>query len=246
MSVEKLVGAKKVVKRIITDADLVSRIKSDYQEFKKSKLSLDNYFGKKLIYVTTFKGSYRVKDKELSHDNIFVWIPNRKESYTPTDSVKYRIPIAKLSSANPIKMRESDILKLHGINQTFHDIHDIEYSHNLAIDFYSTDGQTHWRSSDLPGFKAGNVDFRIKIAKDSNGATFWIPPMTPSPKQFQCFKFPGKCRFEAADKTHLDIHMKKCIAETQLVTDKVLKDFVSHIYFILRKYTEIKNHKLKK
>ena len=219
MTVKKLIGAKKTTKTIITDATIVSQIKTDHQKFKKSKLSLEKFFDTNITFVTKCRGSFRIKDYSLSHNCIFVWLPGRESKDTPY--VNYRIPIAELSSTQPIKMAISDIPKLFDINQPFESILDLENTHNIAIDLFSTDGKAHWRSPDLPGFKAGNVDFRIKIAQDVNGETYWIPPMTRSPNAFICTKFPGKCRYEAVNNSKLKRHMEKCIAETQLVTEKV-------------------------
>lgn len=227
-TIERVIGSQKQVKRIITDSYLISCIKNDYQKFKKSKLTYDKFFGKNIIFVTKIKNSFRIKDGNLTHDNLFVWNPIRNSK--DVDLINYRVPISKLSSLNPIKMNICNIPKLFNINDPFDDILDLEIHHNLAIDFFATDGSKHWRSPDLPGFKAGNVDLRIKIAKDSNEKTYWIPPMSESPTKYQCTKYPGKCRFEAVDNANLVRHLKTCIDETKLVTKKVF----SYLDFVVR------------
>ena len=225
-----MIGSRKCFKRIMTDENLIHRLRNDYRRYKQSKGSLDNFFGKKIVFVTKVRGFYKIKDKELSRDNLFVWIPSLDSEL---EFVNYRISISDLSSNNPIKMVIEDIPKLFNIYQPFDDIFDLEIENNLAIDMFATDGITHWRSPDLPGFKAGQVDLRIKIAVDSENKTYWIPPMTKSPDQFLCRKYPGKCRFEASDKTHLDRHMETCTDQTKLVTKKVIFQFyvfISNFY----------------
>ena len=216
-------GGRTCLKRIMTDENLIQRLRNDYQKFKKSKLSLDSFFGKNFIFVTKVKGFYRIKDKELSRNNLFVWIPSLDSEL---EFVNYRVSISDLSSINPIKMSIENIPKLYNIYQSFDDIFDLENENNLAIDMFATDGETHWRSPDLPGFKAGKVDLRIKIAVDSEKKTYWIPPMTKSSNQYQCRKFPGKCRYETGHKPNLDRHIKTCIDQTKLVTKKVISNHV--------------------
>ena len=213
--------------RIISDRDLKLKVTTEFKRFKKSGLSLNDFFDVTIVFVTKIKNHFRVKAKDLEGKILFVWLPGHYPCPV-SSSVSYRVPIEKLSSVTPIKMSLKDIFQIYDITDSFESEFELEDKYNLAIDWYLTDRSqwedrdlpNHWRSSDLPGFKASG-DFRIKLAKDANNETYWIPPSTPSPTQFQCTKFPRICRYEARDAHNLKLHMKRCISDTKLITKKV-------------------------
>ena len=222
--VEKL-GNRQI--RFITDEELTSKIISDFKRFKTSGLTLNEHFGINIVFVSKIKDHFRVKNDSLKGELLFVWRPGRNLS--EMNSVNYRVPIEKLSSVTPIEMNLRDIFRLYNINDSFESEFELEDKYDLAIDWYQTDKAqwkhnrdyiSHWRSPDLPGFRASGA-IRIKMAKDADNKTYWIPPSTPSPTEYQCTKFPGLCRYQARDTATLKRHMKSCISDTKLVTKKV-------------------------
>ena len=198
---------------------LTRAINDSYKNFRKSKQTYDNFFGRTIVFVQFRNEKFHIKTDIIGHDPLFVWLPDHHYR-GEMRNISYRAPLAKLFSVKPVKMDTSIILKLFGIDEPFECIFDLEEKYDLALDFYETDGSDFWRSSRFPGFKS-KAKQRIQIAKDSNETVYWLPPMVEAKIKFQCRKFPGKCRYQADDITHLKRHTATCISETKIVTKKV-------------------------
>ena len=205
--------------RVLRDLELINRIKDDFRKFKKSKKSLNEFFERQIIFCRKTKDSFKISEKEIVNSPLFVWLPSKNSP--DLESVNYRISHSEISAEKPIQMSLEKIFALYGIHENFVCISELEDKHQIAIDLFKTDGSDHWRSNDLPGFKCGDVKYRIKIGKNENNETFWIPPKSATIRNYRCRKFPGKCRYENARWDHIVRHEKTCIDETELVTQKV-------------------------
>ena len=205
--------------RILKDLSLVARIKSDFTKFKKSKKTFDEFFGRQIIFCEKVGSIFRVKAQEIVADPLFVWLPCKNAPDLKV--VNYGVSHTNISSKNPIKMSLHLILGMYNLSDPFQCLVELEDKYQIAVDLFATDGIDHWRSDDFPGFKGGDVRFRIKIAKNNENNTFWIPPKSVSSQNFRCRKFPGKCRYETSRVVNLKRHEKVCIDDTILVTKNV-------------------------
>ena len=215
--------------RILKDLSLVSRIKSDFSKFKKSKKTLDEFFERQIIFCEKVGNIFRVKVREIVTTPLFVWLPCHNAP--DLNSVNYGVSHTEISSKHPIKMTVNMIVRMFDLLDPFQNLIELEDKYQIAVDLFETDGIDHWRSPDLPGFKGGDVRFRIKIAKNGENETFWIPSKSVTSQNYQCRKFPGKCRYETPLLNNLHRHEKVCIDDTVLVTQKVSPSFnFSNIY----------------
>ena len=205
---------------IIQRIDITSAITQSFRNFRQSKKTFDNFFQRSVIFVQLRNDKFLIKNDEIGSNPLFVWLPDH-HFRSDIQVFSYNVPIENLFSLKPVKMQTTEILKLFNIDEHFECIFDLEEKYDLAIDFYETDGIGFWRSSKFPGFKS-KVKQRIQLAKDVNENTYWLPPMVEPKQKFQCRKFPGKCRYLAEDIYNLERHMEKCIAETKIVTKKVI------------------------
>ena len=94
----------------IKDKRLAKEIRLDYQAFKSSKLTLDEYFNRTILY-----GSY-TREKE----KIFIQCPDKEVTSTPIFLIKNRHKniimgwmMRDLNSRQPIKMKSEFICELY-------------------------------------------------------------------------------------------------------------------------------------
>ena len=192
--------------QFINNPSIVRRIKSDHEDYKARKTSLQAYFDRSII-------EFRRSDQRYVYNTSLESVSNHPAFVFKTKG-KYCLnqPLDELKAKKPIRMSLKHIFSIYDIHHDFVDssIEEclaLEDSHNVECRFYHLDGNKAYWTSELPGFR--NLDRQIINIAVQNGNFYWLASSNLIEERFYCQKT-AKCNFYARDKFNQERHEDSC------------------------------------
>ena len=205
-----------------------SQLKSDYEDFKKSGKTVENYFDVDILFCKqNGQNNFCAINREPLNRNVIILFRTKKDKF---DFANHPI-ITKA----PIEMSLKSILSIYGISETVKilplqeiNVRDLEDKYQICLDLYRKVGNMGQLHYDFPGFRepTWTPKHRIKIAIDHMEIPYlpkfyWIPCDQLITTEHFCTKMPGKCGYSTFKLCHLERHEKTCSDETKIVSKQV-------------------------
>ena len=209
-----------------------SQLKSDYEDFRKSSLSVENYFDVDILFCKqNGQNNFCAINREPLNRNVIILFRTKKNKF---DFANHPI-VTKV----PIEMSLKSILSIYGISETVEilplqkmNVRDLEDKYQICLDLYRKVGNMGQLHYDFPGFRepTWTPKHRIKIAIDHMEIPYlpkfyWIPSDQLITTEHFCTKMPGKCGYSTFQLSHLERHENTCSDETKIVSKRVFFHF---------------------
>jgi len=212
---------------------IVSQLISDYEDFKKSGKTVENYFDVDILFCKqNGKNTFSAVKREPPKRSMIILFRTKNNEFDFADH--------PITTKEPIEMSLKSILSIYGISETVKilplqqiNVRDLEDKYKICLDLYRKVGNMGQLHYDFPGFRepSWTPKHRIKIAIDHMEIPYlpkfyWIPCDQLITTEHFCTKMPGKCGYSTFELYNLERHEKTCSDETKIVSKQVFFSFL--------------------
>ena len=194
---------------VITNTKIFDEIKSSYQTFLSSCMTLDQFFQCQVVPVRKTRGDrLLVEIDEIYQFPVFTITDRNKR-------IQHGAEISQLNSETPVKMPVELIFA----------IHDRQYPEHFSpqnvpgdVEIYTVINGQAVQTPDCSG--RSKCEKVILIGSDGENY-YWLPNRSLIQKTFKCNKYPGKCLYKTNQSCNFKRHLKNCTDETTITSKQV-------------------------
>ena len=221
-----------VQKHEITCDIVLAQLHNDYQSYKESKKSVQDFFNIDiLVFKENSQGYFNAVKSSCLDRRIIVLCKRKKSNLFILDGV----PLSELRSVHPIEMSIKSLLSIYDISETIKllpfeemNIYKFEDKYQVCIDIYKRNGNMCQKYYNIPGNRdpSWTPKYRIKVGVDNLEIPylpkfFWIPCDSLVHKTMFCSKLPGICGYSTTIPQHLVDHELSCSDQTTVESKQV-------------------------